>query len=359
MSAMPAGRGHGPLHGVAVVELAGLGPAPHGAGLLSDLGASVVRLDRPADVPARPPQSVPAGVLSRGRRSIAIDLKTAAGIELAGDLIGRADVLIDPFRPGVAERLGIGPTPMCERNERLIYARMTDAPPPVPLNVVADFGGGGMLLAFGVAAALFERERSGRGQVLDVAMVDGVASLLASVFELHAGGQFAAERHAHWLQGAAPWYRAYRTADDRFISVGALEPKFYAELLEALGLDPHDWPQWDESAWGELTVRIAAIFASRPLAEWREALADHDACIAPALELGELLDDPQLAARATYVLADGAVQPAPAPRFQRTPGSIAGPPPWPGQHTAQVLGELGVERSRIGELLAEGVVGTA
>jgi len=292
-------------------------------------------------------------------------------------------VVIDPYRPGVTERLGIGPGPMCERNERLVYARMTawgqdgplaaaaahdinvvalsgalhllgerDQVPPVPLNMVADFGGGGMLLAFGVAAALLERERSGRGQVLDVAMADGVASQLMSVLAQHAAGLFADERHANWLQGAAPWYRSYRTADDRFLSVGALEPKFYAELLTALGLEPGQWPQWDTALWDDLSERMAAIVAARTLADWREALAGHDACIAPALELDELLEDPHHAARATYVRHDGSLQPAPAPRFSRTPGAIAGPAPWPGRDTAAILGELGAAPERVRELLA-------
>ena len=266
---------------------------------------------------------------------------------------------------------------MCERNERLVYARMTawgqdgplaaaaahdinvvalsgalhllgerDGVPPVPLNMVADFGGGGMLLAFGVAAALLERERSGRGQVLDVAMVDGVASQLMSVLQQHAAGRFAAERHAHWLQGAAPWYRAYRTADDRFLSVGALEPKFYAELLAALGLEP---------------AQLAAVGyrgVGRP-----ERADRRDRRRAPARGLARgprrtatpaslrrsssasCSSDPHHAARATYVRHDGALQPAPAPRFSRTPGAIAGPAPWPGRDTSAILGELGVARS--------------
>jgi alpha-methylacyl-CoA racemase len=381
------GAGRGPLDGIRVVELAGLGPAQLGAGLVSDLGAAVVRLDRPADVPGEAPASVPTDVLSRGRRSVAIDLKSPAGHELATRLIEGADVLIDPYRPGVTERLGLGPEPLCARNDRLVYARMTawgqdgplartaahdinvialagalhplgelDAVPPVPLNLIADFGGGGMLLAFGIAAALFERERSGRGQVLDVAMLDGVGALLTHLLQLRAGGSFTGERHAHWLQGAAPWYRAYRTADGRFVSVGALEPKFYAELLLGLGLEPDDWPQWDRAAWAPLSMRMEQIFASRPLGAWLAELADRDACIAPALELDELLEHPHLAARGTYVRYAGTVQPAPAPRFGRTPGAIAGAPPWPGQHTREVLGELGIAPDRVEELLRAGVV---
>jgi alpha-methylacyl-CoA racemase len=361
----------GPLTGVQVVELAGLGPSQLGAAMLSDLGADVVRIDRPvgrAEFVGPPNMEV----LSRGRRSIALDLKDAADAEVAWQLIERADVLVDPYRPGAAARLGFGPEPALERNPRLIYTQVTgwgqEGPlaakaghdinfvalagaleptgeagrPPVPaLNLVGDFGGGGMLMAVGVLAALVERGRSGRGQIIDVAMVDGVSLLIGSVIQLDAMGLWDEQRGSNWLQGAAPWYRTYETADGRYASVGALEPQFYRALLESLGLDPEQWPQFDRESWPRLTTQMARRFSARPLAAWEEIFAKVDACFAPLLRLGELGEHPHLAARETYVDVDGIRQPAPAPRFSRTPGSIAGPPPHPGQHSLELRQELG------------------
>lgn len=363
----------GPLTGVSIVEMAGLGPAQLGGMLLADLGAEVIRIDRTAAVSTehRPQRSLE--ILARGRRSIALDLKSGTAVDLALRLIDRADILLDPYRPGVMERLGLGPGIAMERNQRLIYARMTgwgqtgplahaaghdinyialagalhpigppDEPPPVPLNLVGDFGGGGMLLAMGTAAALYERSRSGQGQVLDVAMIDGVASLMTSIHQLHAMGDWSDQRGHHWLQGAAPWYRAYETADRRFVTVGSLEPKFYELLLTRLGFEPGDWPQWDETLWPELTVRFQELFASRTLAQWRLDLEGSDVCFAPALGLDEATRHPHLAARGTYVEHDGVTQPAPVPRFARTPGAIASSPPLAGEHTLEILTELGV-----------------
>jgi alpha-methylacyl-CoA racemase len=311
-------------------------------------------------------------VTGRGKRSIALDLKDPADLETARALIDSADALIDPFRPGVAERLGLGPDECLERNPRLIYARMTgwgqdgplagaaghdlnyialagalhprgdpDRPPPPPLNLVGDYGGGGMLLGFGIACALVERERSGRGQVIDVAMLDGVATLLAVVCELDAQGLWSRERGTNWLDGAAPWYRAYRTADDRFLTVGALEAQFYALLLERLGLEQADWPQWDRARWPQMRARLEEIFASRTLGEWRAELEGTDACFAPAVRVDEAAGHPHVAARGTYVEEWGVLQPAPSPRFDRTPGAIGRPPPAPGDHTAEIRDELG------------------
>jgi alpha-methylacyl-CoA racemase len=310
-------------------------------------------------------------VLARGRRSIALDLKHDDDREVLLRLLDGADVLIDPYRPGVAERLGVGPEVVMARNPAILFARMTgwgqegplahaaghdinyialagaleamgpaDQPPPVPLNLVGDFGGGGMLLAFGIAAALVERSRSGRGQVIDVAMVDGVAALMTSVFQLEAMGLWHAGRYENWLQGAAPWYRPYATADGRHVTVGSLEPQFYRLLLERLGLDPVTWPQWDRGRWPELIVELEARFAAEPMAHWQRELEGTDVCFAPSLELGELSEHPHLRARSTYVVDDGVLQPAPTPRFDRTPGAIAGPPPWPGQHSAELRAEL-------------------
>ena len=361
----------GPLAGVRVVELAGIGPAQLGAMLLADLGADVVRIDRPGEGE----RDASGELLSRGRRSVALDLKDPGDVERALALADGADVFVDPFRPGVAERIGVGPEVVCERNPRIVYARMTgwgqDGPlaraaghdinyialagaleaigapgevPPVPLNVIGDFGGGGMLMAFGVTAALFERERSGRGQVLDVAMVDGVAALLQGVLQIQAIGQWEPGRGRNWLQGAAPWYRAYRTADDGFVTVGPLEGKFYALLLDRLGLDPDDWPQWDTGRWPELSIRLEEAFAARTLDEWVTELEGTDACFAPAVELQRADEHPHNAARGTYVRRDGHLQAAPVPRFSRTPGAPGRTPPWPGQHTREILAELEAER---------------
>jgi alpha-methylacyl-CoA racemase len=374
----------GPLAGVRVVELAGLGPAQLGGMLLADLGADVVRVDRPADVPPEAMAEHSPEVLGRGRRSVALDLKDPRGLELLYVLVDGADVLVDPYRPGVAERLGVGPEPALERNPRLVYARMTgwgqtgplaqaaghdinyialagalhpmgpaDRPPPVPLNLVGDFGGGGMLLAMGIATALYERERSGRGQVLDVAMIDGIASLMTSIYQLRAGGDWSDAREEHWVQGAAPWYRAYATADERFVTVGPLEAKFYALLLERLGLDPVQWPQWERERWPALAAVMEERFAARTLAEWQTELEGTDVCFAPALSTGEAVEHPHMAARGTYVTVDGVAQPAPVPRFSRTPGAIAGPPPWPGEQTREVLAEIGVEPEELEALLAQ------
>jgi alpha-methylacyl-CoA racemase len=372
----------GPLTGLKVVELAGIGPAQLGGMILADLGAEVLRVDRVADVPLEAPEKASREVLSRGRRSIALDLKQPEAQDLLRRLVDRADVLLDPFRPRVVHRLGLVPDEALERNPRLVFAHMTGwgqsgplahvaghdlnyialagalepmgdpgQPPQVPLNLVADFGGGGMLLVVGVLAALLERERSGLGQVVDVAMVDGVATLLASVLQLDAMGQWASGRGGNWVAGAAPWYRAYRTADDRYVTVASLEDKFYALLLEQLGLDVAEWPQWNRERWADLTARIVTIIATRTLSEWCDSLEGTDACFSPVLSFTEAARHPHLAARETYVEAGGVLQPAPAPRFARTPAAIAGSPPWPGEHTRVVLEELGLANAEADGLL--------
>jgi alpha-methylacyl-CoA racemase len=361
----------GPLHGVRVVELAGLGPSQHGAMLLADLGADVVRVDRPADgAPDR--DAARRTLLNRGRRSIALDLKDGDDREVALRLAEGADVLVDPYRPGVLERLGLGPDVLVARNPRLVVARMTgwgqDGPragdaghdidyiaaagalhaigpaadvPVVPLNLVADFGGGGMLLAFGIAAALVERERSGRGQVIDVAMVDGVASLMNFAWQERALARWTPERGSNWLQGAAPWYRAYATADGTFVAVGAYEPGFYATLLERLGLDPAAWPQWDRDRWATLSGVLASIFASRTAEDWERELAGADVCFARVRSLDDVFDDPHMAARGSHVERDGLPQAGVVPRFGRTPGGLGRPAPWPGEHDEDLRAELG------------------
>jgi alpha-methylacyl-CoA racemase len=360
--------GGAPLAGVRVIELAGIGPGPFGATVLSDLGADVIRIDRPA----RPGEAVAAmaGPLSRGRRSIALDLKQPEGRQAALRLVDDADVLIDPFRPGVTRRLGLG-SEICDSRPQLIYAQMTGwgqdgplapraghdlnylalsgtlammgapgEPPPVPLNLVADFGGGGMLLVVGVVAALYERERSGRGQVLDVAMLDGVNLLAASLFQARRDGLISVERGQSFLDGGAPWYRAYRTADDRYVTVAALEPQFYCALLEALDIAVDDHPQWDRSAWPKLAALLEQRFASEALKHWDDLLGDLDVCYAPVLDLDDLESHPHHQTRNTVTTAFGIRQPAPAPRFSRTPARIQGPAVEPGQHTAEILAQL-------------------
>jgi alpha-methylacyl-CoA racemase len=374
----------GPLNGVRVVELAGIGPGPFAAMLLADMGADVDRVDRTANVEAARPST---DLLARGRRSVAVDLKQPAGAEVVLRLVERADVLVEGFRPGVAERLGVGPEACLARNPALVYGRMTgwgqdgplaaraghdidyialagalhpigpaDGPPTVPLNYIADFGGGGAFLAFGVACALVERARSGRGQVVDAAMVDGVAVSSAMVHGLLAAGAWTDQREANLLDGGAPFYRCYRTGDGGFVAVGALEPQFYAELLDALELDPQAWPQHDRGRWPQLAATLAERFARRTRAEWAAHFDGSDACVAPVLTLTEAPAHPHLAARGTFVEHEGLVQPAPAPRFSRTPPTLTGPPVLPGQHTDEVLAEAGFDEGEIAALRRRGTV---
>jgi alpha-methylacyl-CoA racemase len=335
-----------------------IGPVPLAGLLLSDMGAEVTLVERPPAVRGGPAGDPERDVLRRGRRSVVIDLRTAEGVESLLALIDGADALLEGHRPGVMERLGVGPDVCLERNPRLVYGRMTgwgqdgpraglaghdldylaiagvlhpmghaDRPPAPPLNLVADYGGGTMLLAFGVVAALYERSQSGRGQVVVAAMVDGVALLSTIFHSLRANGGWTDAREANLLDGGAHFYAVYETADGRYLAVGAIEPQFYAELLERLELDAREWPQYDRDRWPELRRRLAAVFRARPLADWVERFEGSDACVAPANTLGEAPRDPHLAARRTFVEAFGIAQPAPAPRFSRTPGAIAGPPP--------------------------------
>ena len=364
----PAGA-RGPLAGVRVLEFAGIGPAPFCAMLLSDLGADVVRIDRD-DAPVQTD-----AVTSRGRTALALDLKSAAGVALALAAVERADVLIEGFRPGVMERLGLGPEVALARNPRLVYGRMTGwgqsgplahaaghdiayialtgalaaigpagGPPLPPLNLVGDFGGGALYLAFGIAAALYERTRSGHGQVIDAAIVDGTASLMALFSGLTANGRLSLERDRSLLGGAAPNYRCYACADGRYVAVGPLEPKFFAVLLERLGVEvPHAALSGDPADWAAQADALAAIFATKPRDEWAALLEGTDACVAPVLALGEAPDHPHMRAREVYLELGGVVQPAPAPRFSRTPGTVRGPAPEPGQGGRAALQRWGVE----------------
>jgi alpha-methylacyl-CoA racemase len=376
----------GPLDGVRVIEIASLAPGPFGCMILADLGADVLRIDR---VQACGPQApTPPGVLTRSRRSAGIDLKDAAGIGLLLELADSADVLVEGFRPGVAERLGFGPGVCAQRNPRLVYGRMTgwgqDGPlaataghdidyiavsgalevigragerPVPPLNLIGDFGGGGMLLALGILAALVERDRSGLGQVVDAAMVDGSALLTSFLYGLRAAGAWQDERGTNLLDGGAPFYDTYATADGRYVAVGALEPKFYAGLLAGLGLADAGLPaQHDRAGWPELRARFTAVFGQRTRDEWAAVFAGSDACVAPVLGPGEAPGHPHNVARGVFTDVGGLVQPSPAPRFGRTAAGAPRPPGRPGADTDDVLAGLGRTREQIAGLRARGVV---
>jgi len=376
-----------PLDGIRVVEIASLAPAPFGCMILSDLGADVLRVDRAEICGTR--ARAPLDPLSRGRRSVGINLKDAAGVELLLRLVASADVLVEGFRPGVAERLGFGPQVCAERNPRLVYGRMTgwgqDGPlaptaghdidyiaisgalslvgragqPPVPpVNLLADFGGGGMLLALGVLAALLERERSGLGQVVDAAMVDGSALLTSFVYGLRAAGAWQDARGVNLLDGGAPFYDTYQTADGKYVAVGALEAKFYAELLAGLGLSGADLPpQHDRAGWPVLRARFTEIFRTRTRDEWAEIFAESDGCVAPVLSPAEAPEHPHNASRGTFADVGGLVQPAPAPRFGRSAARVPSAPPRPGADTDAVLAELGRTTAEIADMRASGTVG--
>jgi alpha-methylacyl-CoA racemase len=362
----------GPLVGLKMVELAGIGPGPYAAMLLADLGAEVVRVERPGAQPATlPPEK---DVTRRNRRSVVLDLRDPEGVRAVLQLVAGADVLIEGFRPGVTERLGLGPEDCWAVNPRLVYGRMTgwgqsgplassaghdigyiaitgalhaigrrgDAPVP-PLNLLGDFAGGSMFLVLGVLAACWETARSGRGQVVDAAIVDGTSSLTALLHGMKASGVWRDERQSNMLDGGVPWYDTYAAADGGHMAVGALEPQFYAEFARLLGIDADEAERKDASRWHELRTRISAAFKARTRAEWAEVFEGSDACVAPVLSLGEAAGHPHLAERGTFVEVDGIVQPAPAPRFSRSTPAPPTPPRGPGADTRQVLEEWGVD----------------
>ena len=370
--------GSGPLSGVRIVEIGGLAPVPFAAMVMADLGAEVIRVDRPGS-------ALPSGadLLTRGRRSAIVDLKRPAGAEVVLRLVEQADAFVEGFRPEVAERLGIGSQACLERNPLLVYGRITgwgqDGPyalmaghdinyvgltgvlnaiggperPAIPLNLIGDFAGGALYLVVGVLAGLLETRQSGRGQVIDAAIVDGTAHLTTLIVGLLENGEWSEMRSANLLDGGAPFYDVYETADNKHVSVGALEPQFYAELIEKLGLS--DAPdREDPSQWADLRSQLAAAFASRTRDEWVEIFDGSDACVAPVLAFSEVADHPHMSARGVLVEREGVPQPAPAPRFSRTPGSLSSPPARPGEHTRQVLLDWGI--TDVDELLAAGVV---
>ena len=369
----------GPLAGVRVVMMGGLGPGPFCGMVLGDLGADVVRVDRPGEVGG--PQPIDH-VVRRSQRSIAVDAKHDDGRALIRTLAHGADAFVDVYRPGVAERLGIGPDDLLASNPKLVYARMTgygqDGPfaqmaghdinfiglsgalhaigteetPVPPLNLLGDYGGGGMLLAVGLLSALLETGRSGKGQVVDVAMLDGSLSLTAVFYGMLAQGTWRDRRHANVVDGAAHYYRAYETADGEHMAVGAIERPFYDELCARLGVSvPHD--EDDHERWAEHGEALAARFRERTRAEWEADLVTPDSCASPVLSLAEAPGHPQNVARGTFVEVDGVVQPAPSPRFSRTPGAVQRPPALPGDHTLELLAELGIDPA---PLLASGAV---
>jgi alpha-methylacyl-CoA racemase len=387
MHATDPSAARGPLAGLRVIELAGIGPGPMCAMLLGDLGADVVRIDRTEASGLGVPVAPKHDTTSRSRRSVALDLKGEAGRDAALRLVARADVLIEGFRPGVAERLGLGPDECLARHPGLVYGRMTGfgqtgplahaaghdlnyialsgalaaigpagGGPVPPLNLVGDYGGGALYLAFGVMAALWERQRSGRGQVVDAAMVDGAASLASMFYGLAAAGAWSTERGANLLDGGAPFYACYACADGAWISLAALEPKFFATFARLSGLDTRFVArQYDRRAWPELRAAIAALFASRPRAEWCERLEGTDACVAPVLDLKEAPRHRQAVERAAFVEVGGVVQPAPAPRFSRSGQAEPRPAPKAGEHGREVLAEAGFTADEIEALLAKAV----
>ena len=381
----------GPLQGTRVVELAGIGPCPMCAMLLAELGADVVRVDRVTDSGLGIGMAPEFHLLNRSRPSIAVDLKHPDGVETVLRLVESADALIEGFRPGVAERLGLGPLHCAERNPRLVYGRVTGwgqhgplaksaghdlnyialtgaldaigrrgAPPTPPLNLVGDFGGGALYLALGVVAALCEARESGKGQTVDAAMIDGAASLMTSAYALRAAGVADAPRGENILDSGAHFYDVYETSDGRHVSVAPVEPKFYAELLERIGLEPDDAPHSaDRGDWPQSKARLAALFRTRTRDEWCAILEGTDACFAPVLGMDEAHRHLHNVERGTFAERDGIVQPNAAPRFSRTPGGIRCSPPAPGSGTRSVLADWGFGAEEIDDLAARGVIGAA
>lgn len=372
----------GPLTGVRIILMGGLGPGPFCGMLLGDLGADVIRIDGLAGVDGAPPIDY---TVRRSQRSLAADVKDPRGRELVHRLVGDADAFVDVFRPGVAERLGIGPDDLRARNPRLVYARMTgygqDGPmaghaghdinyialtgalhgigtaesPIPPLNLVGDYGGGGMLLAVGLLSAILEARESGAGQVLDVAMVDGAATLMAPYFGMVAAGTWRDSRQDNLLDGAAHFYGTYATADGGHVAVGAMERKFYTEMCDRLGVDvPHDDDR--PATWAAHRAELAARFAEKSRDEWERILDSPGCCATPVLSLGEAPRHPHLVARKTFIEVEGITQPAPAPRFSRTPPAAPSGPSLPGDHTRVLLREMGLDTQAIADLVDSGVV---
>ncbi|MGD9661496.1 MAG: CaiB/BaiF CoA transferase family protein [Porticoccaceae bacterium] len=365
----------GPLKGIRVVELGALGPAPFAASVLGDFGADVVRIDRPeaVDLGIKVPSKY--DVYNRNKRSVALDLKRPEAVDLALQMVAKADILIEGFRPGVAERLGLGPEVCAQHNPRLVYARMTgwgqDGPlaqvaghdinylaltgalhctgeknrPPVPaLNLVADLGGGAMYLVAGVLAAVIEARSSGKGQTIDVAMIEGVANLMTAFYAFRQQDMWSLEREDNFVDGGAPFYRTYETSDGKYVAVGAIEARFYRELLVGLGLAEESLPhQNDRSGWPQLRERFAAIFKTKTRDHWVKIMASKDACFSPVLDMDEAMNNSHMKHRGVFSDLQGVTHPAPAPKFSRTPAALANEPPKPGQHSIEALVDWGFD----------------
>jgi len=374
----------GPLAGIRVLEFAGIGPGPFCAMLLADMGADVVRIDRASSAGGR----APVDPLLRGRRSIAVDLKQPAAIEAVLKLVAGADALVEGFRPGVMERLGLGPDVCLARNPKLVYGRMTGwgqdgpmaqaaghdinyialagalegigrkgEPPLPPLNLVGDFGGGGMLLAFGVLAALLEQKRSGKGQVVDAAMVDGAALLMSMFWGMRHMGMWTETRGTNLLDTGAHFYEVYECADGKYVSLGSIEPQFYAELVKLSGIDAKEYPQLDRAQWPDMKKRLGEVFKRKTRAEWCRIMEGSDVCFAPVLAMSEAPSHPHNVARKTFIELEGVTQPAPAPRFSRTPPAVPRPPARAGEHGADVLASYGFSADEIRTLRESKAIG--
>jgi alpha-methylacyl-CoA racemase len=373
----------GPLVGVKIVEFAGIGPGPFCGMLLADLGADVVRIDRAESAGRGHPD-----LANRGKRSIAVDLKKPEGVEAALSLIEKADGLLEGFRPGVMERLGVGPDVALKRNPRLVYGRMTgwgqtgpwsqmaghdidyialtgalhtmgrkDEPPAPPLNLVGDFGGGALYLAFGLLAGIIEAKSSGKGQVVDCAMIDGAASLMTMFYNMRAVGMWSADRDANLLDGGAHFYDTYTCADGKWLAVGSIEPQFHAELVKGLGLPADTFGMYmDRAKWPEFSQRIADVVKTKTRDEWMKVFDGTDACVAPVLSMDEAPKHPHNADRKTFVEAFGVIQPNAAPRFSRTAGAVNGAPAIAGKHSNDVLESWGIAADRRDAFLKAGAV---
>ncbi len=379
----------GPLSGFTIIELAGIGPGPFAGMLFADMGADVIRVERAQAVPGSPPSRPNVSVSERGRRSIGIDLKQPEGIETVMRLIEKADAIFEGFRPGVTERLGLGPEQCLARNPKLVYGRMTgwgqDGPyaqaaghdinyialagalegigragekPLPPLNLVGDFGGGGMFLAFGMVCALLEAQRSGQGQVVDAAMIDGASILMSMFHTFSAIGMWSPERGSNLLDTGAHFYDVYECSDEKYVSIGSIEPQFYSELRRLAGLeDDAVWgPQMDRSQWPLLKVKIAEVFKAKTRDEWCALMEHTDVCFAPVLSLAEAPKHPHAVARNAFSTVNGVTQAMPAPRFSRTATELPHPAPHPGADTDEVLAWAGLSDAEIGSLKSGGAV---
>jgi alpha-methylacyl-CoA racemase len=378
----------GALAGLRVLEVGGVGPGPFCTMLLADMGAEVIRIDRKHAGESGLPVERRFEVMFRGKRSVAMDLKKGIAVEAVRRMVARADVLIEGFRPGVMERLGLGPEVCLEINPKLVYGRMTgwgqDGPlataaghdlnyialsgalhaigrkgggPEIPLNLIGDFGGGSMYLAFGILCALFEARTSGKGQVVDAAMIDGATSLMAMIYGAFAAGYWKDERGSNRLDSGAPWYEVYQTSDGKWVAVGSTEHSFYVNTLKVLGLEPADFgDQHDSAGWPAMKAALKRVFATRTRDEWVAAFDGTETCFSPVLSLSEAPQHPHQRARGNFIEVEGVVQPAPAPRFSRSKGEIRRPPPQVGEHTDEVLREWGFTVDEIALLRRSGAI---